>query len=198
MPRHPAVVLHPLVGGLQVPRSGAWQVRLDAPARSVMTDFDDRNLVTVDAKLPVDAALEAMKHAGVRSAFVLDEARERVLGLVTAHDIMGEKPTQYLMSIGCTQLTCTRDDVKVEDIMERSETWRVIHLEGLERATVGSVLAAFDLIDRTHVAVVETDGGGAPRLRGVFSRAKLLRLTRESRASVARSTVSDELRASAG
>lgn len=137
--------------------------------------------MTVEAKIPVDAALEVMKHAGVRSAFVLDERRELVLGLITAHDIMGEKPIRHLQAIGCTHLTCTRDDVKVEDIMERAQDWYVARLENLEQATVGSMLDAFHRIDRTHLPVVEHSGGGAPRLRGVFSRAKLQRLTQQSR-----------------
>ena len=189
MHEHPPVELAQLGSGLTAPRNGSWQVALDAPARSVMTDFSDRNLVTVDAKIPVDTALEVMKHAGVRSAFVLDERRERVLGLVTAHDIMGEKPIRHLQSIGCTHLTCTRDDVKVEDVMERAHAWYVIRLAVVEGATVGAMLDAFARVGRTHVPVVEEGEGGEPRLRGVFSRAKLQRLTEESRkASAARRT----------
>lgn len=185
MPKHPSVVLEQLGSGIDAPRSGTWQVKLDAPARSVMTDFCERNLVTVDGKIPVDAALEVMKHAGVRSAFVLDDRRERVLGLITAHDIMGEKPIRHLQAIGCTHRTCTRDDVKVEDIMDRAEAWHVVRLEHLEDATVGSLLDAFHRAGRTHLPVIEAPGGAAPRLRGVFSRAKLQRLTQDSRTAAA-------------
>ncbi len=55
---------------LATPRNGQWRVELGDPARSVMTDFHDRGMVTLAASLQVDAAVEAMKHAGVRSAFV--------------------------------------------------------------------------------------------------------------------------------
>jgi CBS domain-containing protein len=181
MRKHPAVALKQLGTGLAAPRSGTWRVTLDEPARTVMTDFSERNLVSVDAKIPVDTALEAMKHAGVRSAFVLDDDRARVLGLVTAHDILGEKPIRYLQSIGCTHLTCTRDDVKVENVMERAEEWLVARMEDVQQATVGAVLETFKKAGRTHIPVVEDGDGGAPRLRGIFSAAKLMRLTEESR-----------------
>lgn len=185
MRKHPAVALKQLGSGLDAPRSGTWRVTLDEPARCVMTDFTERNLVTVDAKIPIDAALEAMKHAGVRSAFVLDDDRRRVLGLVTAHDILGEKPIRYLQSIGCTHLTCTRDDVKVENVMERAEEWLVARFEDVQQATVGAMLEAFKRVARTHIAVVEDGHGAEPRLRGIFSSAKLMRLTEESRKATA-------------
>jgi CBS domain-containing protein len=176
MHAHPAISLEQLRSGLAAPRAGDWYVRPDDPATSVMTDFTQRNLVTVDGQLPVDAALEVMKHAGVRSAFVLDARRERVLGFVTAHDIMGEKPIRHLQAMGST-----RDEVTVEDIMERAEEWHVARMDDVSGATVGSMLESFRRSGRTHVPVVETGEDGEPRLRGVFSCAKLLRLTRPSR-----------------
>jgi len=181
MSPNPSLRLEPLGTIPAAPRSGQWRVDLKDPARSVMTDFEERGIVTVEGPLQVDAALEVMKHAGVRSAFVLDGERRKILGLITAYDIMGEKPLRYLQSIGCTHLTCSRDDVLVQDIMERAEDWSVARLEDVEGATVGSLLEVFQRTGRSHIAVVETAGGKEPRLRGVFSGAKLLRLTEESR-----------------
>jgi CBS domain-containing protein len=180
MPKSP-VALKQLRSPLATPRNETWQVRLDAPAQSVMTDFILRNMVTVDGSLPVDAALEVMRHAGVRSAFVIDGGQHQVLGLVTAHDIMGEKPIRYLQSIGCTHRTCSRDDVKVADVMERAEEWYVVTAADVASATVGAVLQALQHSGRTHLPVVEPAGAGRSALRGVFSRAKLLRLTEQDR-----------------
>lgn len=181
MRKHPPVTLRQLCSTPHAPRFDSWHVGLDEPAQTVMTDFTQRNMVTVDGALPVDAALEIMRHAGVRSAFVLDAGRERVLGLITAYDIMGEKPMRHLQSIGCTHLTCTRDDVKVADIMQRAEEWFVASLEDVQGATVGSMLDALQKSGGTHLPVMETPPGREPFLRGVFSYAKLKRLTEESR-----------------
>jgi CBS domain-containing protein len=180
MRKHSPVPLQQLRSKIGTPRNESWQVGLDAPAPGVMTDFTQRNMVTVDGRLPVDTALEVMRHAGVRSAFVVDAEQQQVLGLITAHDIMGEKPIRYLQSIGCTHRTCSRDDVKVADIMDRSEEWAVIAAADAASATVGAVLEALAHSGRTHLPVVEA-GPGGPTLRGVFSRAKLLRLTEQAR-----------------
>jgi CBS domain-containing protein len=158
--------------GLAPPQTGAWHVSPSDPARSVMTDFNEHGIVTVRAEQQVDAALEHMRHAGVRSAFVLDEARTRVLGLITAYDIMGEKPLRHAQEMGSS-----REEVVVADIMEPVAQWQVLALADVDRADVAEVLDAFKRCRRTHLPVVAGEGRSA-RLRGVFSSAKLLRLTR--------------------
>jgi CBS domain-containing protein len=177
MPSTP-LPLSPLQTTLAAPRSGTWRVGLQDPARSVMTDFHERGMVTVPSTLQVDAALEVMRHAGVRSAFVLDEGRAAVLGLITAFDIMGEKPLRHLRLVGCA-----REEVLVSDVMDRAGGWKVARIEDVERAHVSAIIETFERIGLTHLAVVEgdPDQAGEPRLRGLFSSAKLLRLTEEAR-----------------
>jgi CBS domain-containing protein len=162
-----------LRGELAPPQAGAWRVNLADPARSVMTDFNEHGIVSVRAEQQVDAALDHMRHAGVRSAFVLDEARTRVLGLLTAYDVMGEKPLRHAQEMGSA-----REQVIVADIMEPAAQWSVLTLADVERATVAALLDAFKRSRKTHLPVVVDEGAGRMRLRGVFSSAKLLRLTR--------------------
>jgi CBS domain-containing protein len=161
---------------LAAPLRGAWSVALDAPARSVMTDFTERPIITVANGLQIDGALEHMKHAGARSAFVVDDDGASILGMVTAYDILGEKPICHMQTIGGT-----RADVTVIDIMDRVTEWHVARLAEVEHATVESILVTFQRIGRTHLAVIEEETGRGPRLRGVFSSAKVLRLTAASR-----------------
>jgi CBS domain-containing protein len=161
-----------LTGPLAPPQTGAWRVSLGDPARSVMTDFAEHGIVTVRAEQQVDAALKHMRHAGVRSAFVLDEPRERVLGLITAYDILGEKPLRYAQ-----EMVVGREGILVRHLMESTVDWVVLRLADVERVTVAALLDAFKRSGRTHLPVVDA-ASGATRLRGVFSSAKLLRLTR--------------------
>jgi hypothetical protein len=144
-----------------------------------MTDFHDRSMVVVDGEMQIDAALDVMKHAGVRSAFVLNGVHTGVEGLVTAYDILGEKPVRHMHAFGSP-----RHAVQVVDIMDSIEQWVVVQLGELENATVACVLDAFRRTGRSHIAVVEGRAGEEPRLRGVFSAAKLLRLTEGIRKSV--------------
>ncbi len=161
---------------LGVPGSDPWHVALSDPALSVMTDFHERSAITVDARSPIDAALEHMKHAGVRAALAVDQPDGRVVGMITAYDILGEKPTRHLESIGCTQLTCSRDEVLVADIMEPVDQWQVVDIREVEQATVEAILETFRICGRSHLAVVQTWADGGERLRGLFSAAKIGRL----------------------
>jgi CBS domain-containing protein len=170
--------LESLTGALAPPKTGSWQVALDDPARGVMTDFNEHALVSVRADDQIDAALEHMRHAGVRSAFVLDEPRERVMGLITAYDIMGEKPLRTAQD-----MLASREDLLVRHLMESTVDWEVLRLASVERATVAAVLDAFKRSGRTHLPVVADDPAGVTRLCGVFSSAKVLRLTAAGRAA---------------
>jgi CBS domain containing-hemolysin-like protein len=161
-----------LAAELAPPQTGAWHVEPSDPARSVMTDFNEHSIVSVRRDEQIDAALEHMRHAGVRSAFVLDESRASVLGLITAYDIMGEKPLRYAQ-----EMAAAREDLRVRHLMESTVDWQVLRFADVERATVADVLDAFRRSRRTHLPVVQLDDHGRARLRGVFSSAKLLRLT---------------------
>lgn len=87
-----------------------------------MTDFHERNMVTVTGTTLLDAALEVMKHARTRSAFVLDDSRTKIAGFITSCDISGEKPMLHMQNVGCSYLTCSRDDIVVSDIMDPVES----------------------------------------------------------------------------
>ena len=69
-------------------------VKLGSPAVSVMTTFKAVHPVTTRADVRIDAALDKMKTAGVRLLFVVNDAEE-IIGLITAKDIMGERPIKF-------------------------------------------------------------------------------------------------------
>jgi CBS domain containing-hemolysin-like protein len=172
--------LKPLRGiDLAAPGGDPWLVERIDPAQSVMTDFHERSAVTVAGDMPIDTALEHIKHAGVRSAIVVDSDRRQVLGMVTAYDIQGEKPIRHLQAVGCTHRTCSRDDVLVRDIMEKLEDWQAVDMKDVERATVDMVLEALKAIGRSHLPVVETSDDHGARLRGIFSAAKIMRIVKD-------------------
>jgi CBS-domain-containing membrane protein len=171
--------LKPLTGRTLVsPGNDPWRVAATDAARSVMTDFRERSAISVGEDSPIDAALEHMKHTGVRSAFVVDREGRKVLGLITAYDIQGEKPLRHMQAVGWMDRGSSRDDVLVRDIMDGIENWQVANVGDVERATVAVVLEAFRKCGRTHIPVVEHREGGGEYLRGLFSFAKITRLLR--------------------
>jgi CBS domain containing-hemolysin-like protein len=161
--------LHKLpVEALQVPGTDPWHAEPSAPAITVMTDFRERASVTIAETETIDAALVHMRHAGVRSAFVIDEERHVVVGLITAYDIASEKP---LLAVHTP-----RSQVLVRDIMQRIADWSVVDFEELERTTVAAVARLFTGAGVTHIPVVEYDTHGTRVLRGLLSAARIKKL----------------------
>ncbi|MEQ1516024.1 MAG: CBS domain-containing protein [Usitatibacteraceae bacterium] len=161
---------------LNAPGGDPWLVSRTDPAHSVMTDFHERSAVVVPGDSPIDAALEHLKHTGTRSAFVVSKDAKQVLGMITAYDIQGEKPIRHLQSVGCTHNTCSRDDVLVQDIMEKAADWQVADIKDVENSSIDMVLDLFRATGRTHIAVIENSPEHGARLRGLFSAAKIMRL----------------------
>ena len=65
---------------LPIPGTDPWFAEPSDPALIVMTDFRERASITVSQDLTIDAALEHMRHTGVRCAFALDDSRGAMIG----------------------------------------------------------------------------------------------------------------------
>ncbi len=156
---------------LQIPGAESWHVTEKDPAISVMTDFHWHSSVTVSENSTIDAAIDHMKHTGVRCAFVIDGKMSAVIGMITAYDITGEKPLQH-MRLASTP----RADILVKDIMQKIADWHVANLKDIENATVADVLKVFTDTDVTHIPVMETNSNNEQHLRGLLSFAKVKRL----------------------
>jgi len=156
---------------LPIPGFEPWYVSEADPALSVMIDFRSRSSVTVPETAPLHEALGHMKHAGVRCTFVVDEKNTSVVGMITAYDMLGEKPQQHMHFTGVSH-----DDVLVKDIMQKISDWRVADIKDIESSTVGDVLEIFNETGVTHLPVMETTENNEQRLRGLLSFAKVKRL----------------------
>ena len=145
----------------------------DVPARELMTDFERTPPLTVAPSRHIDAALQDMVVGGVRSLLVVDEGE--LLGLVTAADLQGEKPIQFLQSPMCSSFPCKHSDVQVGDVMTPLYQLTTLDDATLHRTTAGEVLALLQLENLTHVLVMQSSGSGDCSVRGVFSRTRLER-----------------------
>ena len=156
---------------LPIPGAEHWYANETDPALLAMIDYRSRSSVTVVEDATIDAALEHLKHAGVRCAFVVDKKKNAVVGMVTAYDISGEKPQKHMHFTALN-----RKDVQVRDIMQKIGDWRVADIKDIEQSTVGDVLRIFNEIGVTHLPVMETTEDGEQHLRGLLSFAKVKRL----------------------
>jgi CBS domain-containing protein len=145
------------------------RVTLEDPAMSVMTDL---TRVSAVVSLPGDTVNEAhrrMIQRGVRLLLVVD-AHRKVVGIVTATDVLGEKPVQVATARGIS-----REQVLVSDVMVTQVNLEVLDLADVRAAKVGHVVATLRKAGRQHAMVVEHDGQGWQSVRGLFSATQIAR-----------------------
>ncbi len=144
------------------------QVSLNDPAMYVFTDFQRITPLTIEASASIERANEKMINCGVRLLFVCDD-NDNIEGLITADDILGEKPVQYLREHG----GC-RQDILVLDIMTRQNKLECIDIQTIMDASVGDIVETIKQTGRHHLLVGENINDRMI-LRGIFSRTQVCR-----------------------
>jgi CBS domain-containing protein len=146
-------------------QSQAERVALDSPALHVMTDLTRASPATIRPQAPLAGANQFMITRGVRLLLVVDD-HEKVLGVITATDLLGERPTQVAVARGLR-----RDELTVADVMTGADEVDVLTLADVEGARVGHVLETLRRSGRQHALVVDP----GRLVRGVFSASQLAR-----------------------
>lgn len=145
------------------------RVTPDHPAVDVMTDLQRISAVVIRPVDTVDEARKRMVQRGVRLLLVLDHER-KVTGLITATDILGEKPLKVIAQRGCK-----REDILVGDIMTPQERLEVLEMSDICGAKVGHILSTLKAAGRQHAMVTEQDAQGKMMVRGLFSSTQIAR-----------------------
>jgi CBS domain containing-hemolysin-like protein len=107
-------------------------------------------------------ANQYMIRRGVRSLLVVDAAG-RIEGIVTANDILGERPLQVALERGVRSA-----ELAIREVMTPAERMEALPLESLLDARVGHVVATLQRAGRQHALVVERVEEGDV-VRGIFS-----------------------------
>jgi len=165
----PFALLQAGAGYAQPTQALPEKITLDDAALGAMTDLARVATVIILAGDTVDEAHRRMIQRGVRLLLVVDQDR-RVVGLITATDILGEKPVLYASERGLR-----REEVLVRDIMTPQERLEVLSLADIRAAKVGHVVATLKKAGRQHAVVVEPDGQGRQVVRGLYSATQIAR-----------------------
>ena len=145
------------------------RVGMDDAALSVMTDFDRISAVLIRPGDSIDEANQRMIQRGVRLLLVAD-ANRTVAGLITANDILGEKPMQII-----TERGGRHSDIVVRDIMTPQDRLDALEMRDVQHARVGQIVATLKEMARQHALIVDYDGSGHQRVRGMFSLTQIAR-----------------------
>jgi CBS domain containing-hemolysin-like protein len=143
------------------PHSGE-RLTLDSRALSVMTDFAIVPAATIEPDASVEDANRSMIRRGVRSLIVIDHAHG-VLGIITATDVLGERPMQVAL-----ERNLKRHEVAVREVMTPLERIEALPIDALIDAKIGHVAATLAKAGRQHALVVES-GAAGDSVRGIFS-----------------------------
>jgi CBS domain-containing protein len=143
---------------------------MNDPARKVMTDLARVKAFTVSPTTLIDDALQKMIHAEVRLLIVTD-LTDAVLGLISANDIMGERP----VSVSFIE-RIPHKEIRVEQVMTQRDEIEALRLDDVEDASVGDILVTLRGAGRQHAVVRDTDEDtGQEILRGIFSLTQIAR-----------------------
>lgn len=167
MERHydpiPSQAIRPGTVVPQPPAPQATSVTPEDSALAVMTDLTRVPAVLVDPDVDIEAGLRIMVRRGVRSLLVVNVDNE-IVGLISAPDLLGEKPLQHLREHGGR-----RADVRIYELMTPIAELEVLPLSSVAQARVGNVLATLEQSGRQHALVVEDSAAGHALVRGIFS-----------------------------
>ena len=144
------------------------RVSAESPATDVMTDLTRTAPATIRPQAPLAGANQFMISRGVRLLLVIDD-HETVLGVITATDILSEKPMRV-----ATERGLRRQDLSVADVMTPAAQVEAIAFNELRGMHVGHVLETLRRAGRQHALVVESEGGRS-LVRGIFSLSQIAR-----------------------
>ena len=157
----------------------AAKVSIKSPALEVMTDLARVTPATIRPQAPLAGANQFMITRGVRLLLVVDD-HENVLGVITATDILGERPM-----LVATERGMRRDEITVADVMIPAERVEVIALSDVQGARVGHVLETLRRAGRQHALAIDFDEipsgrplmppGKRAMVRGIFSISQIAR-----------------------
>lgn len=144
-------------------------VGVHSPAYEVMTDLRRVPAVTVGPDVGLEDARQLMIARGVRLLLVIDSV-ERIEGVITAHDVLGERPLMVMR-----ERNMSRDDLTVRDAMTRAAKLDVLSMDDVLHAEVGHVVATLRKCGRQHLLVSERDDEGRQWIVGIFSASQIAR-----------------------
>lgn len=146
-------------------------VTMESPAISCMTDLSQIRPLMIDPFATLAEANGRMINFAVRMLFVT-QAHQQMIGIITASDILGEKPVKYMHEVGCSH-----EDILVRDIMTPVATLEALNLTEVERARVGDVVETLRSSGRQHALVVETNATEKiEHVCGIFSTSQINRM----------------------
>jgi len=145
-------------------------VVLEDPAVSVMTDLNKIRAFTIEASHNLEFGMTKMIACGVRLLFVID-TEDSLVGIITARDLLGEKPILYLQKHGGM-----RENILIRDLMTPRDQLKTLQLYDVSKARAGDIVETMKAFGRQHILVVNySEDNHEEYICGLFSTTQISR-----------------------
>ena len=111
------------------------RLTLESPALEAMTDLRRVAASTIATDRTIEECKAIMVARAIRLLFV-EDAQCRVLGVITATDLLGEKPVRFMHDRGLR-----RHEILVSDLMTPASALEALDLQAVAHAQVGHIVA---------------------------------------------------------
>ena len=171
MDSYPPLASRASLGAARICRPGSaqTQVTLDSPAVEVMTDLTQVAAVVIEPQATMELAHSYMMQRGVRMLLALDKD-ETLAGIITANDILGERPVSLVR-----EQRIRHSDILVADVMTPAARLDAFEMRHVAGARVGHIVSSLQESRRHHALVVQHNADGKPEVRGIFSLTQIAR-----------------------
>ncbi|WP_297325357.1 CBS domain-containing protein [Nitrosomonas sp.] len=164
MNEYKSLAVQYLAGTVQISKPASPNpVTFDSPASEVMTDLRKIQAAVIAPSITMEIANTYMMQRGVRTLLVMNDDNS-LAGIITATDILGEKPMRFIQERGVKH-----NEILVMDMMTPLDKLEAIPLEEVMHARVGNIVASLRESDRLHALVIDDIAIGLPRICGIFS-----------------------------
>lgn len=164
MNEYKSLVVQHLSGSVLIAKPASPKpVTFDSSALDVMTDLRQIQAAVIAPDITMEIANTYMMQRGVRTLLVMHDD-DTVAGIITATDILGEKPMRFIQERGVKH-----NEILVMNIMTPLELLEAIPLEEVMHARVGNIVANLRESGRLHALAIDSNTIGSPRICGIFS-----------------------------
>jgi hypothetical protein len=137
---------------------------LNDAASCAMIDFNLVYPATIDTESKLPKAEMEMQFCKTSFLLVIDE-RLHVKGLISAEDLLGEKPLKVI-----EERRLPRAEIPIRLVMLRQEEIYALDYQELRHAKVGNILSTLKALKQHYVFVVDTKPqSGEQTIHGLFS-----------------------------
>lgn len=144
------------------PDRGYKDLNLEDSAISVMTDHRLEKAPTCSIKTSLESASKKLANEKT-SILLVTNTDDQVVGLISAADISGEKPIQFI-----NETKKKRDEIKIGHLMTSIENMPALDIQDVLKSKIGDVLHTLNEIGSEYI-LVTTQNDNETCIRGIFS-----------------------------